>query len=340
MKLKDYNNYLNENMEVDEIEKRKAEALASHMRLYLSKEFATILKRIDDKDGIANDLLTLSKKPIQFDISFIDKSDKNDTITFLQTNRAKRIEKEKNIDLSKSRNDYTSEIWTTPLRQPTGIGRFVKKIFEDKYSAKQIEDFVNEYKAKYEEKNEKMKIVYGEDIRYWYDQSRYAPGGGPLNGSCMRHKEKSPFLEIYVDNPESIGMLILLDDNQKLLGRALVWFNLIKEPKRTFMDRIYTANDHDVNTFKDYAKKNGWLYKNKQVFNDATYIDSRDDSKHTLTLSARLKAKDYKYYPFLDTLSVFTPETGRISSNQGKYVGRKRLRLQNQDGSYQNVPDR
>lgn len=337
-------NYIKENLTPEEIEAKKLAALDSHMRLYISKDIAEILKRVEHP--ISDELLNLSKKNVKFDISFVDKTDDSGNISFIQTDRVKRME-EKGLDAKTARNDYKSEIWTSGLRTSTRINRFINKIFKNKYNAAEIEKFGNQYKASFELKDEKMKVVYGKDIQKWYLEENYADTKGSLGGSCMRYKAKNNYLEIYADNsPDSetfshIGLLILLDNNNKLLGRALIWFNSIKpEPGKIFMDRIYTTHDHDVDTFKNYAKNHNWLYKYQQTYNNATYIDPKDTLKHNLSLSFRLKNKSYKYYPFCDTLLYYTPDTGRLSTTLPTVSAKNKFKIfkiQNQDGGYQNA---
>lgn len=362
--MRNFMEFVNEGLTPEEIEQRKKEALESHMRLYLSKDLSEVLKRMDDESGIANDLLTLSRRNVQFDISFVDKAkDDPSKVSFISTNRVKRMEKE-GLNVSSARNNYTSEIWASRLRQELSIGKFVKKIFGNKYIAKQVEQFVNEFKSKSEMKDEKMKVVTGEDIRYWYHGNRYAETKGSLGGSCMRQAEKQKFLDIYIENDGSdykgsvvdpeymgrVGLLILLDDNNKLLGRAIVWKNVMTKKKsptgksegvfRTFMDRVYVTHDHLVNTFINYAKERGWLYKQQQTYSNPTYIDPTDGASHTLTLAIRLKPKKYNYYPYMDTMNVYTPETGRLATSNGKFTGKKRISLKDPNGGYGNIDNR
>jgi hypothetical protein len=361
MNLSKYDDFLGEQATPEEIEKKKQKALKSHMRLFLSADLAHIFKVMSDPYGIANELLTLSRYSKVFDISFIDKSDKNDAISYIPTNRVQRLE-EGGLDIKAARSNYKSEIWTSPQRQEMKIGKFLVKIFKDKYSAAQIEKFVNEYKSKSEEQDDKLKVVYGEEIRKWYQEKRYSEGGGTLNGSCMRSNSCQPYFDIYCKNtPDNediksgkayswCGMLILTDDNDKLLARAIVWFNTVKPQKinekgerisgRVFMDRIYSNADHHMNTLKDYAKKKGWLYKQQQTFSNPAYIDPVDDSKHTLTLACRLRPMEFGTYPYMDTMIYYSPSTGRLASSPGKYVGHKRLKIQSTGGNYEQIPDR
>ena len=80
-----------------------------------------------------------------------------------------------------------------------------------------------------------------------------------------------------MQSPEVCTLVIYKsdDDTDKILGRALLW--KLRDGKR-FMDRIYTANDSDVQLFKDYAKENGWYTKrgNAEQIHCVQYGEPRD----------------------------------------------------------------
>jgi len=224
-------------------------------------------------------------------------------------------------------------------KEVTKINRLVNKISEIKnqFKPSDIEQFGNEFKAKLKKEN-KMFVVYGNDIKKWYNGDLYYRGGGSLSSSCMRSVNSSYF-DIYSENDKDngayshIGMLILLDDNDRLRGRAIVWFNSIRpEPGRIFMDRIYYTSESEITLFKDYARKHGWLYKHQQTYGNPVYVDPKDGNKHGLALTFRLKQKNYRYYPYMDTMIFYTPETGRISSKPNKNKTFKTYKLQNQHG--------
>ena len=68
--------------------------------------------------------------------------------------------------------------------------------------------------------------------------------------------------KLYTKNKDVVSLLVYVDEDDKVLGRALVW----KLDKSTceaqyFMDRVYTNNDSDVNRFLNYARENGWMYR-------------------------------------------------------------------------------
>jgi len=343
MGLLDYNKYINEALSPEEIRARKQAALASHMKMYLSKDLAEVLKKMESP--IAKELLGLSRKSVKFDISFMDKSKEDGMVTFINTMKVKIME-EGGLNVKSARNNYNSELWKSSKRtQPTRINKVLGKIFAGKYNLADLEKFGNEYKAKLEDKFDKMKVVYGKEINKWYLESNYAELKSTLGGSCMRQANRNKYMNFYSDNSikgksySHIGMLILLDNNNKLMGRAIVWFNSIKpEPGRTFMDRIYTSHDVNQITFIDYAKKHDWLYKKQQTYSNDQYIDPRDNRTHKMAISFRLKENQkYDYYPYTDTLKYYTPETGRVSCKKGKNRKYKSIQITDTGGGYNNV---
>jgi hypothetical protein len=154
----------------------------------------------------------------------------------------------------------------------------------------------------------------------------------------MRYVNESYF-DIYSENDKNnkafsnIGMLILLDNNNKLRARSLIWFNSIRpEPHRVFMDRVYYTSQTEITIFHEYANKRGWLYKYRQTYGDSIYIDPKDNERHSKSITFRLKNKDYDKYPYLDTLVYYTPETGRISTRPNKNRNFRTYLLRNQNG--------
>jgi hypothetical protein len=156
-------------------------------------------------------------------------------------------------------------------------------------------------------------LVKGEDIRYWYYEEKYDGYGGSLNGSCMKHKKCQHYFGIYVENPEVCQLLILkshVDD--KIIGRALVW--KLRDGD-TFMDRIYTSNDSDVELFKKYAQEKGWMYKSWQDFNEGTSIVLPNGEVKHLTLNVDLKNSYFDSYPYMDTLKYLNTTHNTLTNN-------------------------
>lgn len=295
---------------------------------------------------IAYDLIEQLRYRGSSTISYLDFGESSDSISFIYSNKIYELQRE--FDYK-----WTEKVWKEK-RAEMKIGKVIKQIFGDRYPVNNpkgqpmpkppidIESFVNLYKAEREknENSERFHIVSGQDIVFWYNYknyTRFVREDTPLGKSCLRYEESGKFLEMYVKNPEKVSMLILKDDQDKLRGRAIVW-NLDVPENRIYMDRIYTVNDFDVELFKDFARKNGWLYKERQTFGwDNIIVDSRNNNLYTpsnLKLEVVLNDKKIKYYPYLDTLSVYNKKKG-ILNNQGQLLRNEGyLHLIDYQGSY------
>jgi len=227
-------------------------------------------------------------------------------------------------------------VWSK-FRAETTIGRFVNTIFPKKYVAnmkradldkmdkpEDVESFVNMFIATVEAHSKILKFVDGEQIKHYYSSDRYAKAGGTLGGSCMNSPSKGKYLEIYVNNPDTVRMLVLYpeDVRDKIIGRALVW--KLDEPNgRTYMDRIYTANDSDQYLFIEYAKTKGWLYKSSQAYGwEYDIVDGQSGSRKRVPMKVQMKSDvDYAYWPYFDTFQFYKAKTG-VGTNDGDNVER------------------
>lgn len=300
--------------------------------LILSPKFKKLLTKI--KSPISEAILLAEiDDGTKFDISFLDyleEKDKIDKITFLPSNK---IFQDKNLIES------PSEAWNSRMRQEMSVGKIVNKLFPNRFKQNEIEQFVNDFKAEIGKFYSKLKLVEGEEIRYWYLEENYENRSqGDINSSCMKESKSQPFLDIYTNNPDKCKLLILMSEknDKKIKGRALIWWELRKPLNKIYMDRIYTINDADRKLYIDYAIENNWLYKVKQVMHDASYIENGKTVFSSVTIV--LKPAEYKTYPSLDTFPYYTPSTGRLSSNAGNFVpGHPRLSLNSASGGYTKI---
>ena len=325
------------------------ESIINESIIYFSPKFRDYLKTLSQESEIAKELINIEGDDIKPDITFIDvDSEKEGWITFTTmkdvlnkmkdkiSEDGKRFLKDVNhlrksdrIELSDLHNRYNTVKTWSESRNPYKIGRFVNKVLPNKFTAKEVEDFTNQFKALKERKAEKFKLVSGDDIAYWYDHQRYKMQSGQLGNSCMKGKPDYYF-QIYTKNPEVCQLLILIED-EKLLGRALVW-KLDKidpshgEGDTYFMDRQYCSNDSDLIKFKNYAKDKGWTWKT------GSFVSSEDRSNYLPKMEVQLNPTDdgdfhYEYYPYLDTFQRYDPNTGRLfndedesSKNAGQFI--------------------
>lgn len=212
------------------------------------------------------------------------------------------------------------------------IGRAIKQLLKGagiEKSDADIEKFVNKWKSriKYEvDKFDFFKLVKGDDIRKWYHEDKYKKDGGTLNGSCMRYSSCQSYFDIYTKNPSHCQMLILIDDTDRLTGRALVW--KLRDGE-TFMDRIYSTNDSDVDLFKSYAIKEGWYYKGSQNNEPNETIIAPEGKENISELFVDLDT-DFKYYPYMDTLRYLSKSDGYITNCHDVSY----LKLDDTEGTY------
>ena len=184
--------------------------------------------------------------------SYFDITDKNDIVSYMTIDKMKRLEDGE--DPYKSR-----------FRQQTKIGKFFQML-DKNLSQSQVEKYVNEFKGNYDlciaGVGDRLKLVSGEAVRFWYNRKSYVTGGGSLNSSCMSGPEKGPEMQMFVDNPDIVQLLILTNDENKLLGRALVW-KLEKPEGRYFMDYVYVRYENDSRIFKEFAKERKYITPNE-----------------------------------------------------------------------------
>jgi hypothetical protein len=233
------------------------------------------------------------------------------------------------------------------------VGKFINKILTKSgyiigtssncnFTPVQIEDFVNKYKTQMKlisNTLSRFEIVKGEDIRKYYLSNTYFTEKGSLGGSCMKHKYCQPYFDIYVYNPDQVSMIILRQEEgyvedyvdedtgevitlpveDKITGRALLWTD---NKGRKIMDRVYVIDTADIEFFKEFANKNGFLYKKDQDFNEDTplMLNGVQLSKEESIIKVQLP-ENTEYdngYPYMDTLKCYTIKTGILTNEESR----------------------
>jgi len=289
--------------------------LLTESQLSASGEFMDRLGLIKKDSDLAKRLLKGFKKLVfinsELPQNFIDVTPVEDMVSFISDKKADDVE----------------DPYNTKGRGTIKIGRLISALLSNddvKYTlfgdytptAKDIEQFVNLYKASKVDKINEFRLVDGEEIAYWYDEKRYYSNQGQLGNSCMKDVDKDYF-DIYVKNPRVCKLLIYVNGDNELLGRALVW-KLEKSPVKEakwFMDRVYVNRDSDINRFKEHARKEGWLYKYKNNYDHNEGVLFYLGSTPILgKVVIKLRNYDFKEYPFIDTVSFFDKKEGTLSN--------------------------
>ena len=155
-----------------------------------------------------------------------------------------------------------------------------------------FEVFNNEMTARTKNDGKVWKVIHGEEIRDAYHSTGYAANTGTLRYSCMSGKEAQKYLDIYVKNPDKVGLLVLYNAQNELVGRALVWKTL---QDNTYMDRVY-GTDIIQSAFRAHADREGWTTSRAGV-------------------SVQLDEWGFKYYPSVDSMFSLNPLTGIASAD-------------------------
>jgi len=241
------------------------------------------------------------------------------------------------------------KVWSTN-RNKIKIGRIVRAIVRAaniETNDAEIEKFVNQYKSTIDVINDafnRFDVVKSFDVLHWYHYDNYTfEGKGTLGNSCMADVPDT-YLYIYRANPDVCNLVILYDNSgkvtdgkyksNKIVGRALLWTT---RDGYKFVDRIYTANDSDVDLFKKFAERNGWWTKRGQNSGSSFSIEKGSEVKSVPTIIVDLQKWDDEF-PYLDSLMYFNTETGELSNNAE--VVKANYCLQSTSGGYDEIyPD-
>jgi hypothetical protein len=318
--IKGYNGFLLQQLKVELFS-------LNEDNLYASSELMVKLTKMSNMKGSVGEIATAIIDTIQEEDwlddsdtkqNFFDLTDKDDTVSFLPSNK---VPKDWNQD------DDPALPYNVAGRNKIKIGRIIRALLKiaeisDKIDSsikdKDYEDFVNAFKALKVDTTREFKLVNGEDIHKYYQMKNYFSSHGALGGSCMADENKSTF-RVYTENPKKVQLLILIDGDGKIHGRALVW-KLKESPceAKYFMDRVYTNADSDVIKFKQLAEEKGFLYKLK---NNSYVEDNVNFMYKGKSLMGEVKVKldgDFKNYPFIDTMCFLSKKMGDLSNIPSK----------------------
>lgn len=232
--------------------------------------------------------------------------------------------------------EYTkSGRWAKKNRQSGKPGKIIQKVIgTGVFSNSDYEKFVYALKALWSYGGYEIKLVKGEDIRYWYNSENYYAITNTLGNSCMSHEECSGYFDLYCTQPEC-QMLIALKEN-KLAARALVW--TIED--KTFMDRVYYIEDSLYNIFVNYAKENKWYIRESNCLlsdgDDQRFLSPKDNYTEPVTEHFVLNlVKIYHEWPYIDSFRYLDLEEKVLTT----YLRHNTYTCSFTDGNYKDSED-
>ncbi len=271
--------------------------------LITSNDLDYILHQMKDKSEVAR-LLLKQRHPVENlvddHINYISISSTDKTkISYLTPERIETL-------LSKG-----EDLWTSSKRFHIKPGSFISKIFKGVHP-REVEIFSNLFRNIQSKIEMDFRIIKGQKIRDFYHHSTYYSENGSLGASCMKYDVCQEYLDLYTQNTDTISLLILIDDQCKLIGRSLLWD--LGDTK--IMDRIYTINDENFQYhFKKWADDNGYWYKKEQRWNNTLFFESKGKVDYK-QIDITLKNYDFESYPYMDTFKFIDFKNGRISNYQ------------------------
>lgn len=279
--------------------------------IYTSPELNLVLEQIKDNSEVARLLLRkrhLIENLVDKHINYISISNSDKTkISYLTPERSQ------NIISSSPYGEGADELWSSSRRFHVKPGSFISKLFKD-ISPKEVENFSQLFRNVQTKITYTLKVVSGSDIRDYYHYASYMSESGSLGNSCMKHDSCQDYLDLYVDNSDKISMVIMVDNNSKLIGRALLWS--VDDMK--IMDRIYTIDDETYQYhFKKWADDNGYWYKKEQKWNNTLFFESKGNTI-CKEISFELKSFKLDHFPYMDTFKFFDTKNGVISNYKPK----------------------
>lgn len=190
-------------------------------------------------------------------------------------------------------------VWKKQNRQEIKFGKAIRQILNQKNMPVTSDKFIQNMTVKLQSEyifDAEMKIVKGEKIRHYYHWEQYNRDMNTesLQNSCMRHTSCRDYFDLYVDS-DKVSLLVAETPNG-IIGRAILW---VTDCGTKLMDRIY-GNSMAVNSFKEWAKNNGYIHKYKQSYsNDTEWITSIGeviDKTYEITLNNATNG-----FPYMDT---------------------------------------
>lgn len=263
--------------------------------LFVSEELKSVLSLIKDDSVVAKMLL----KSRQNKVDLVESSVNYISISIQDRGKISYVSHDRMSFINES------EYWTSPRRYQAKPGAFVSKIFKN-ISQKEIEKFSTLFKSISLMPKFTFLVVKGDDIKKYYHWESYAKDRGTLGVSCMRHDNCQRLLNIYSDSSD-ISMLVMLDSENKLMGRALLWNTYLNK----IMDRIYTIDDESLRFhFKKWATDNNYWYKSEQNWYNTLQFEQL--GKEKVELEIEVKMSKFRQYPYMDTFKFVDTETNSV----------------------------
>lgn len=271
--------------------------------IIITNELKEVLKKIDSE--IATTLLRSNiddSKLTDKEVNYLDLSTTTKGhLSYLTKERVEKINQE----------DESRNFWNAKMRYHARPGSVIKKMFSF-FRDYEIEHFTTQFLSITDPPVFNMTVVKGADIAKYYNHENYYEQRGSLGNSCMKGVDEK-FFDIYVNNPDSINMLVMLNQHDKVMGRAVLWLG--KDFKA--LDRVYVSNDLYTKYFKIWAQENNCYYKEYNNWYTPKHMMIGNDPVFC-EFEIKLNMSKFERYPYLDTFKWLNTKTNKITNYRPK----------------------
>ena len=248
----------------------------SESRLFYSPKLKEILKEINTKESLH--LLNLEGENFTGDITLIDVNSEGQFTYNTERNFQKKWphlwDLYFNQDQPPRENnkifDINPEVFKDTNRGVITFGKLIMSIYSEIGSV-ELQHLINSIKSLVKEIQYNIKVVDGDEIEKYYNIENCKNDGnlvgGTLGSSCMMRKSLNikGLFDLYTKNPATCKLVVMLDNNEKLVARALLWKVTYWEEgnlKEGYLqDRVYYIKDWMGTSLINWAEKNGYFYK-------------------------------------------------------------------------------
>jgi len=267
--------------------------------LHSSEGFQSVLKMMSNP--VSDKLLELMGTDIKTTFNAINITDMNDTISFVSDSQLQnKIKQGLSIEDVFSGSGMRLQI--------SSVIRTIKRIMEENkidFDHSTYIKFGDQFKAAWtfyqfrnSDRDLPIREVSGDEIRYWYNESKYCKktlnGHGTLGKSCMRFEECQDFFSMYTQNPNKVRMIIMTDEENLLLSRALVWTT----DRGHYLDRVYYTDSSEEEMIRIWFKEN---HQSEMMYPEMK------------PMTVKLENINGPY-PYMDTFQFFDRDSGNITN--------------------------
>ena len=207
-------------------------------------------------------------------------------------------------------------------------GKFVNMLYKLMYGDKdnglkeinqqEIEKSVDFYKTKFNTGGYRVSVLVGDDIKLGYDRKfQLRKTDTMLYQSCMN--DKPDFLNLYAINTEKIYLLVITNDDGKIISRNLMW--RLKKYNNFLFDRVYAVDNYVRNASLKIAELENWITYVEGVGVTGMKkigLDGEAKKVNNSNLKIKLNFNGVNRFPYLDTF-MYQRRWGKTLTNKRLY---------------------